>query len=1039
MRVADHQPPSPEPDPPGDGTDLRILAPTLAGRLSELRRRSAILGGSQALLTAVAAGSAVLLVAGLLLVLRQEWARLPGWIGAGTVALGFLVRGVVCTTRRARDNLEAARALGRVHPRQASDLVSAVEFSRVSNSSASLARAHISRMEKVAAGLSPQGAISNRPAYLALGLAAAALSLHVLAARHAGERFATAWRHLAFLEADSGPLFAPEPIAGDIALTFRYPAHMNRASHTVEGTAGDIFGPRGTLVELTARADRDVERAYAVTPDGLVPLTVEGRRLSGSLLITEAGEWRLRYDNARGRTLAEGPPRPIAIEPDAFPEVQIHAPEAEREINPGDVVSLSFSASDDYGLGEVALVFSHGRGEEPQRKVLSSFREPPRRHRGEANWDLSTLTLQPGDRITYHLEVTDNDTVSGPKKGVSPSQVLKVFSPTEHNREILRKAEEQWERLIGGLGDRLEEPAAGDRGELVDEEWARLTRRRDEQMVSIAGGLRELARELVEDERAPQEIARALGHVGSRVGEAAERTGSQRGLLIRRPTPPGARHLREALSHEISEVENGILYLEDLFDRQRLLDLAELSRELEQGRQDLANLVEQFRQTQDDQTRRAILSEVSRLKERMHELFRRMQELSRGLQDEHLNREADALMGEGEDMLSQLDEVQRQLARGDDEAALKALEKLQESLAEMEEMFRQQAGEVDDETREVGRQLQQLASDLLDVEAEQQALRQKTEGLREREKEARKQQMERLGEEFVARQRERVAQAKKALQDVDFGLAEGVTEEDFLQAALDRLDHLDRALEGGDFDEALQQARGVLQAAGSLRSRLSSERDVARQFPGFVRNPSSLERNIQHAQRGERPIHEVAADLEELMESASPPPTPSERQQLQELAQRQNSLEKRTEQLQKRLDAIGEKMPLFGPGEARLLGEAAGQMGEAEGHLGEGDPRGAGARQSGALEKLSQFKQAMRDAAKGGGGSGSGMPMPFSPMDDGSEGQGRGVRAQKVEIPSADQNRAPDAFRRDILDAMKDRTPERYEERVRDYYEELVR
>ena len=45
----------------------------------------------------------------------------------------------------------------------------------------------------------------------------------------------------------------------------------------------------------------------------------------------------------------------------------------------------------------------------------------------------------------------------------------------------------------------------------------------------------------------------------------------------------------------------------------------------------------------------------------------------------------------------------------------------------------------------------------------------------------------------------------------------------------------------------------------------------------------------------------------------------------------------------------------------------------------------------------------------------------------------------RVEIPDAESSRAPAEFRKELLDAMKQAPPEKYKERVKQYYEELVK
>ena len=70
------------------------------------------------------------------------------------------------------------------------------------------------------------------------------------------------------------------------------------------------------------------------------------------------------------------------------------------------------------------------------------------------------------------------------------------------------------------------------------------------------------------------------------------------------------------------------------------------------------------------------------------------------------------------------------------------------------------------------------------------------------------------------------------------------------------------------------------------------------------------------------------------------------------------------------------------------------------------------------------------------------MPLPGgSSMSDGNGQQGDGRRGSddEVEIPGAEEFKVPDAFRKDILDAMREGAPDEWEGEVRRYYEGLVR
>ena len=68
--------------------------------------------------------------------------------------------------------------------------------------------------------------------------------------------------------------------------------------------------------------------------------------------------------------------------------------------------------------------------------------------------------------------------------------------------------------------------------------------------------------------------------------------------------------------------------------------------------------------------------------------------------------------------------------------------------------------------------------------------------------------------------------------------------------------------------------------------------------------------------------------------------------------------------------------------------------------------------------------------------------MPWGePQGEGEEqdGDSDSMRHDHVEIPDAESSRAPAEFRKELLDAMKQAPPEKYKERVKQYYEELVK
>jgi hypothetical protein len=125
------------------------------------------------------------------------------------------------------------------------------------------------------------------------------------------------------------------------------------------------------------------------------------------------------------------------------------------------------------------------------------------------------------------------------------------------------------------------------------------------------------------------------------------------------------------------------------------------------------------------------------------------------------------------------------------------------------------------------------------------------------------------------------------------------------------------------------------------------------------------------------------------------------------------------------------------------MGEAQEEMQGAAGELGQRNPQRSHGHQRQAMDALARFRAGMEQMAqrqRGQGQEGEGMPMPFA-MESGGreEGDGRDPSQERVEIPGEEAYKAPEAFRRDLMEAMKQGSPDTYKGEVSRYYQELVK
>ncbi|HYV64872.1 MAG TPA: DUF4175 family protein, partial [Myxococcales bacterium] len=370
------------------GLAARREIDAVLGRARRRARGLALLRG----LSLLFAGGAVALCAGALL--GSFAPAMAARVAAAAVVLASAAFVTVFCLRSplqraaARDDEALARLLA-----GSSELLSSVELSRAPEqpgiSRDLLSLLHL-RAAAQAKSLDVRGKLPLRSAALPLLSLVAALLLTWLFQLAAPRRFALG---LSRLRGGDAAAPAPEltPIVGDLAITYLYPQYTGLPARTEEGTAGDLRAPRGTEAHISGRADRDLSEAVAVVNGKPVKLLSQGpgrRQLSGSLTLTQPGRWSFRFLDAKGRTIAQGPERPIEIVADQPPQVTLESPaEKTLEVDPQGRVVLGWSATDDYGVSQVALLFQVAGGKE-ERVVLQTPGQPARRLRGTYSWEL---------------------------------------------------------------------------------------------------------------------------------------------------------------------------------------------------------------------------------------------------------------------------------------------------------------------------------------------------------------------------------------------------------------------------------------------------------------------------------------------------------------------------------------------------------------------------------------------------------------------------------------------------------------------------
>ena len=1011
--------------------------------LTAVRRRALL----RAALQTTGFGLAGMLVALLVLALSATAVGPAGFwpllsvVVLAALAIGALAFGLIRPARQLRGDRAAARLVAQLHPAVASDLVSAVELgppdempAEADSESTTVSRTLVRALQGSVAGavepLDPRRLISLRPAVSALGV------LFVVGAGTglALQRWPDLVRGIATLAHRptrfEGAAISPAPLVGDLRISYEYPAYTGLPPRVVDGSTGDINAVKGTKVRLEARPLRRTRKALLLLGEdgerGELPAKLAQGVMSTELTLNESGTYRFWLAPILGRPVRELRSHQMTAEVDHPPRVEILGPADRLELPTPRPIEIGYTADDDYGLDRVELVYRIG--DQPEQRQLLRDAHGARAAQGRMVWDpASAGTLLAGERIAYRVEAKDRDEVSGAKVGSSRTLYVVIQNPHESIEERLDRQRELLDRLVADLANRLEQapaphdggpPAAGDAqarlasiailhdaeeshlalfGRLLDDDRREGTL--GKALRSALAGIADRLEHVLRDEAA------ALGPKGGAANGSA--LGRVAGKVTAAGAPATLAKVNGLADKHTAELEKDVLLLDDLIGRQRLEDLARLGRDLTDAHQRLQDLLQRYKATKDPGLRRQLEREARDLRSRINDLAQKIAALKarNDVPEEWRN------MPDMKAVAEQARKLDDLLERGDEAGLSKALSELGENLKSLRQMLDQNLeGFGAERFPQENRVVAELMKKIGDLEGDERALQKETQGLADRQEAEIEKRLKGQLDEFLKRENEKVERLRSRLAGVPTGDPESALAEE-IERARDSAKQMKRLFAERDLAEAKGEAERAASSLDRASEHMDGDEGNRKRRPRPAR-PS----DVEAVNDARATAQEIADDLEKILPRASEMMTPEDREQARRQAEQQNAIGNRTDEAAAEAAKRLGKMPGLEKAESDLKG-AGTRMRQAAEMLKKSESKPASGAERDAADRLAKLRDSLQERTMGTGKQ----------------------QHDPVRIPGADESTAPRAWRQELMDAMKEKAPERFRDEVRRYYEELVR
>ena len=833
-------------------------------------------------------------------------------------------------------------------------------------------------------------------------------------------------RYRAVTGAFSSPTYTAEaidpPEIGNIQITLYPPAYTGLGA--VSSAGGNVEGMKGSTLRIDALSTKEIVKAEVVMEDGKqVALKIDGKKLQGNLVLFQSQQYRILVQDPLGFRNA-----PIAYElkvkPDGFPTIDLLNPTEDLEVNGDEVLQLEYSARDDFGIGEVNLVTKVGDREDKIRLQRDDARQLVLRD--QFRWDLGKLPLRDGEEAVFHLEVLDNDTISGPKLGTSRALRLRLKNLKAEHQQVADMIRDLNSRMVDSLADHLEAPLPGEK----DFERAKEAGKKLEQ--NLAEALKRTEEALTRTEKDRMSDFATWTDL-----EALKRNlqFTKDELLKKQEQASSTDEKMKAHDEISSELERMSLLSEDIGKRLKAQELASAAQDLARGQERLMDALEKLQSG--DKNLDSIMKQLAELAKTLASLQQGLSQFAQQMPDDFMNMESMQGLGFNE-MFSALDEIRKKLMEGDIEGARQLARELFNQMASMVAALQnaQRSAMASSMGRMQG-EMGRSANELQEIAREQQEILMGTEGVN-----------------------------KSALSERDNALKEKLDR--FLEKAKNELGQLTELFpdrEGPDDPSVVESLDDATmnQLLKNLIAKL-----LNKDFPGYGEGDALAKKELAKkrtaaqepkARRAENSLKNLKTELDALMGEPAQALKDSDRKELRDLSHRQSALRERTQELNEKLESLFQLFPSLDPKIIQNMREAGSSMGNAKDRLSQLDSRGAVPPERDALERLSQSQQQMQSAMqqlaqRGQLGnmpvtrlfrqgrflpSGMLVPLPGMPQFPDFDVQGglSGLDTEKFRLPGKEDYKAPRNFREEILESLKQGVPPQMKEQIERYFKNL--
>jgi hypothetical protein len=434
----------------------------------------------------------------------------------------------------------------------------------------------------------------------------------------------------------------PLPRLVDFDVELNYPAYLGLSDET-RSNSGDLIVPAGTKISWSF-SSINTQSVQFISELGNVLLDASSGKCTHEAVAASSVHYTLCGSN-EFVACKDSTTYRVEVIPDLHPQI---TGVASRDSLSHQIMYCKGTIRDDYGFSALNLKYqiTGAGGQGTWTTIDLNAAKGVNYEDFFYVWDLSSISLSPGDKLNYVFEVWDNDGFHGPKS--SSTQVMEFHMPTEDQLEemIAQKNEDIKDLLEESKKDAedLQRKLDAMRKQLLDKNQLN---GQDQQK------LEELMRQQEELQRQVEEIRRNNENKQKQDNEI-----HQNSEEIQKKQEQLDKLLNEIMNPELEQLLNELKRLMEELNKDEIQkELEKMDMSNEDIEKELDRALEQFKQLEWEQKMEKTIDKLEKLADEQEKLANEAEQKETNSSD--LKEKQDSLNKEFEELSKELDELKK--------------------------------------------------------------------------------------------------------------------------------------------------------------------------------------------------------------------------------------------------------------------------------------------------------------------------------------------------------------------------------------------